>query len=194
MMPQSFLDHLVVTAPSLEAGAAFVSKTLGAFPQAGGEHPGMASHNVLLRLGKSMYLEVISPNPAAPPPDRPRLFALDDLGPHSPPRLSTWVIRTSDIHGAVAAASEPLGPVEPMSRGTLNWLLTVPADGSVPLNGAGRRARGSVGRASALDCSHRYAAGSSDLILFPIRRFPGLTVLSRGASEARPADHERRSG
>jgi hypothetical protein len=32
---RSFLDHITVTAFSLEAGAAFVSETLGVSPQAG---------------------------------------------------------------------------------------------------------------------------------------------------------------
>jgi len=135
-LARSFLDHITVTAFSLEAGAAFVSETLGVAPQIGGEHPRMATHNLLLRLGDATFLEIIAPNPAVPAPARPRWFALDGLGPGSPPRLSAWVVRATDIRAAVAAASEPLGDVEPMSRGALDWLITVPADGSVPLDGA----------------------------------------------------------
>lgn len=134
-MASAFLDHITVTAFSLEAGAAFVRETLGVSPQIGGEHPRMATHNLLLRLGDAMFLEVIAPNPAVPAPARPRWFALDGLGPQSPPSLSTWVVRTADIRAAVAASSEPLGNVEPMSRGALDWLITIPADGSVPLDG-----------------------------------------------------------
>lgn len=134
-MSRAFLDHITVTAFSLEAGAAFVSETLGVSPQVGGEHPRMATHNLLLRLGDTMFLEVIAPNRPAQAPSRPRWFALDSLCPQSQPSLSTWVVRTSNIQAAVAAASEPLGNVEPMSRGALNWLITIPADGSVPLNG-----------------------------------------------------------
>lgn len=135
-MPQSFLDHITVTAFSLEAGAAFVSEVLGVSPQAGGEHPRMATHNLLLRLGETMFLEVIAPNPAVPVPARPRWFALDHLGPRSDPCLSTWVVRTSDVRSTVLAASEQIGAIEPMSRGALDWLITIPADGSVPLDGA----------------------------------------------------------
>lgn len=134
-MARSFLDHITVTAFSLEAGAAFVFETLGVSPQVGGEHPRMATHNLLLRLGDAMFLEVIAPNPAVPAPARPRWFALDGLGPGSPPRLSAWVVRATDIRAAAAAASEPLGNVEPMSRGALDWLITIPSDGSVPLGG-----------------------------------------------------------
>lgn len=135
-MSRSLLDHLTVTAFSLEAGTTFVSETLGVSPQVGGEHPRMATHNLLLRLGDATFLEVIAPNPAAQAPSRPRWFALDGLGPQSQPSLSTWVVGTSNIQAAVAAASEPLGNIESMSRGALNWLITIPADGSVSLNGS----------------------------------------------------------
>lgn len=134
-MSRTFLDHITVTAFSLEAGAAFVFETLGVSPQVGGEHPRMATHNLLLRLGNTMFLEVIAPNPSVPAPPRPRWFALDSLGPQLLPSLSTWVVRSTGIQTAVAAASEPLGSVEPMSRGALNWFITIPADGSVPLDG-----------------------------------------------------------
>lgn len=43
-MSPSYLDHITVTAFSLEAGAAFVSESLGVSPQVGGEHPRMATH------------------------------------------------------------------------------------------------------------------------------------------------------
>ena len=52
--------------------------------QVGGEHPRMGTHNLLLRLGDSVFLEVLSPNPDAPPPSRPRWFGLDALRPDSP--------------------------------------------------------------------------------------------------------------
>ena len=134
-MTRCRIDHITVTAPSLEAGATFVVQTLGVAPQAGGEHPRMGTHNLLLRLGESMFLEVIAPNPHAAAPDRPRWFGLDDLHPDSAPALSTWVARTTDIQVTTAACSEALGSIEPMSRGALDWLITIPADGSVPLDG-----------------------------------------------------------
>jgi len=129
------IDHITVTAPTLEGGAEFVRQALGVAPQLGGEHPRMGTHNFLLRLGDSLFLEVIAPNPNAPSPARPRWFGLDTLRPNSAPRLSAWVARTPDIHATASACSEALGNVEPMSRGTLNWLITIPNDGSLPLNG-----------------------------------------------------------
>lgn len=134
-MARSFLDHITVTAFSLEAGGAWVQDSLGVELQVGGEHPRMATHNLLLSLGDTLYLEVIAPNPAAPLPVRPRWFGLDSLTAQSAPALSTWVVRTSDIHNTSAASSEALGNVEPMSRDTLNWLISIPGDGVVPLSG-----------------------------------------------------------
>jgi len=73
------LDHLVVIAPDLAAGVSWVESILGVALQVGGEHQRMATHNALLRLGDSTYLEVIAPNPAALNPDEPRWFELDRL-------------------------------------------------------------------------------------------------------------------
>ncbi|HEY0843824.1 MAG TPA: VOC family protein [Noviherbaspirillum sp.] len=129
------IDHITITSPSLEAGAAFVRQALGVDLQKGGEHPRMGTHNLLLRLGDALFLEVISVNPNAVAPSRPRWFGLDRLAPDALPSLSTWVVRTRDIRATAAASSEPLGNIAPMSRGALNWLITIPDDGEVPLDG-----------------------------------------------------------
>src|SRR5690606_18671603 len=105
LMPlRSLIDHLVVTAPDLDTGAAWVKSLLGVEPVPGGGHAAMGTHNRLLKLGPSSYLEVIAVNPAAPAPTRPRWFALDELEPGEPPRLATWVVRTTDIEAAQAAS------------------------------------------------------------------------------------------
>lgn len=129
------IDHITVTAPTLASGAALVHDALGVAPQPGGEHPRMGTHNLLLRLGDALFLEVIAINPDAPAPDRPRWFALDGLRPDAPAALSTWVVGTGDIRAAAAASTEDLGRIEPMSRGARNWLITIPADGSVAMDG-----------------------------------------------------------
>jgi hypothetical protein len=134
-MFRKFIDHLVITAPSLEAGATYVHDALGVSPRPGGEHLRMGTHNLLLRLGESSYLEVIAANPAAARPTRPRWFALDALGADAKPSLATWVARTADIRAGSKAATEQLGAIESMSRGALEWLITLPADGSLPLDG-----------------------------------------------------------
>ena len=129
------LDHLVITASTLAQGAAFVRQALGVDLQAGGEHPRMGTHNLLLRLGDGLFLEVIAVDPEAPAPSRPRWFALDELRADDPPRLSHWVARTDDIQRATAEACEALGSIEPITRGPLQWLITIPVDGRLPLSG-----------------------------------------------------------
>lgn len=133
--PTSHADHLVVTAPSLAEGIAYIKQTLGVSPQAGGEHVRLGTHNALLKLGHGFYLEVIAVNPAAPAPQRARWFGLDTMAAGSKPRLATWVVRTDAIEAATAAAAISPGIVEEMSRGALQWRITIPADGKLILDG-----------------------------------------------------------
>jgi hypothetical protein len=129
------IDHITVTAPTLESGVEFVRTRLGVSPQPGGRHPRMGTHNCLLKLGDALFLEVIAPDPDAARPLRPRWFELDAMAADGPPRLAMWMARTTDIHASCAASPEPLGEIEPMSRGGLDWLITIPADGSLPFHG-----------------------------------------------------------
>jgi hypothetical protein len=132
---RSSIDHLVVTAASLEAGTAYVQETLGIILQPGGAHPRMGTHNRLLKLGESLFLEVIAINPTAALPDRPRWFALDERPKMAAPSLRAWVAKTNDIFAAQALAPEWFGAIEPMSRGDLNWLITITDNGRLSLNG-----------------------------------------------------------
>lgn len=127
------LDHITIVAPSLESGSAYVEAALGVQPGAGRAHSGMATHNLLLALGATVYLEVIAPDPRAPAVTRPRWFGLDHVLPDSTPRLAAWVASTDDIAGA---ATPELGGVETMRRESHTWQMTVRPDGSVPLDGA----------------------------------------------------------
>ncbi|GAA5529748.1 VOC family protein [Herpetosiphon gulosus] len=136
MMPlATWIDHLVVTAPNLALGVAYIEDVLGVPMQAGGQHQAMATHNYLLKLGEHCYLEVIAPDPTLPAPKRPRWFALDSVQPTSAPRLATWVARTILIQSASELLHQQLGVVTPMSRGNLAWQITIPADGSLPFSG-----------------------------------------------------------
>jgi hypothetical protein len=130
------IDHLTVTAPTLASGADYVLRALGVAPGPGGAHPRMGTHNLLLKLGASMFLEVIAPDPASPHPGRPRWFALDDAALAREHRLAGWVVRTDDLRACPAEVLRAVGAVETMTRGTREWLITIPADGSVPFEGA----------------------------------------------------------
>jgi catechol 2,3-dioxygenase-like lactoylglutathione lyase family enzyme len=126
------LDHLVVAARDLEAGADFVEGVLGVRPQGSGKHEFMGTHNRLLRLG-DVYLEVIAVDADAPKPSRARWFELDAFD--GSPRLMHWVARTTDIETLVARSLEPLGAITQASRGDLRWRITVPDDGHLPGQG-----------------------------------------------------------
>jgi hypothetical protein len=129
----SRLDHLTVVAPSLDAGSNFVREVLGIEPGPGRTHPSMGTHNRLLRLGDAVYLEVIAPDPAAPPPSTPRWFGLDRVSPTTMPRLATWVASTDDI---LDVAVPELGVVATMRRANHSWQMTLTVDGELPLAGA----------------------------------------------------------
>lgn len=134
-MLSSAIDHLVVTAPTLASGIQYVERTLGCKMQPGGQHPRMGTHNALLKIGVDCYLEVISIDPHAVVPRRKRWFELDALLPETRPRLATWVMRTNDIDRVTNSTDHALGVVEEMSRGTLEWQITIPPDGRLPFHG-----------------------------------------------------------
>lgn len=95
----------------------------------------MGTHNLLLRLGKDLFLEVIAAKPNSQA-QRPRWFGLDQLSRTAPAKLRTWVARTTNIHLTLQQAAEPLGEIEALSRGNLNWLMGIPKDGYIALAGA----------------------------------------------------------
>jgi len=133
------LDHLVVAARTLEEGARWLEERLGVPLAPGGRHALMGTHNRLLSLGPDAYLEVIAIDPGAPPPDRPRWYALDDPSMQGllarGPALVHWVERVDDIEQALR--DDPQGAeVLDVERGTLRWRIGVPRDGSLPGGGA----------------------------------------------------------
>ena len=132
--PPAVIDHLVVVAPDLESGAAVVEGAVAVPLIAGGHHVLMATHNRVLRTGESTYLEVIAIDAAADAPQRARWFGLDGV---TEPHLATWVLRTSDIDAGASSAAESPGSIIDMAREGVSWRITVPDDGTVPLDGVG---------------------------------------------------------
>jgi len=87
------LDHLLIGAPDLASGVAWVAERLGVSPTPGGRHPGFGTHNALTGLGGARYLEVIAPDPEGA-----------GLAPHfawlsacTTPRLATWAVAAPDL-------------------------------------------------------------------------------------------------
>ena len=125
------LDHIAVSADTLQAGADWVERALGVPLAGGGKHPHMGTHNQLLSLG-DLYLEVIAIDPDAPQPGHPRWFGLDRF--RGPPRLTNWICRTDDLDAALAAAPPGTGKPEDLQRGDYRWRFAVPSSGALPFD------------------------------------------------------------
>lgn len=134
------IDHLVVGAADLDQGRRYVEDLLEVPMTPGGKHPQMGTHNCLLSLGPSSYLEVIAIDPEAPPPSRPRWFGLDHPGTAArlaeAPSLLTWVVHGVNKAELEASLRDRLGPIETMRRGDLEWQITIPDSGRPPAEGA----------------------------------------------------------
>lgn len=141
------VDHLVVAAPSLEAGVAWCEATLGVTPGPGGRHPQFGTHNRLLKIASEAYpqayLEIIAIDPQAAPPGRPRWFGLDEVDLSGGPRLIHWVGRSPmlDMHrwGLITVGQPPGDPVaasRETPQGLLQWQILVPTDGRPRCDGA----------------------------------------------------------
>ena len=126
------IDHLAVSAATLEEGIAHVEAALGVPLGPGGRHDYMSTHNRLLGLG-DLYLEVIAIDPAAPAPAWPRWFDLDNFA--GEPRLTNWVAGCDDLAQALAASPKGTGTPVALARGDYRWQMAVPADGKLPFDG-----------------------------------------------------------
>jgi hypothetical protein len=125
------VDHLVWGGRRLDEEIDRFETWTGVRAGPGGRHPRKGTHNALLALGPGRYLELIAPDPAAPPPARGRWFGLDGL---VVPRLVGWAVKGEDVAARAAAARARgvhLGEVgegrRELSNGdTLAWRLTYP--------------------------------------------------------------------
>lgn len=135
------LDHLTVIAPTLDEGVSHVRACLDLDVPFGTRHGYMGTHNHRLQLGNSAYLEIVALDPKGSAPGRPRWFGLDDRDRieadwNNGRRLRGWAASTEDIgsiivsHGAIFGEAVALPPAHP------TFAFTIPADGSLPLDGA----------------------------------------------------------
>lgn len=135
------LDHLTVIAPTLAEGVSHVRACLDLDVPFGQRHAYMGSHNHLLQLGDSVYLEIVALDPAGRSPGRPRWFGLDDQKSlraawEAGRRLRGWVARTDAIDAVLAGREALFG-----RKGALPFVdpvfdFAIPDDGSLPLEGA----------------------------------------------------------
>ncbi len=126
------LDHIAVSANTLDEATAHVEDALGVKLQKGGHHEKFGTYNQLLGLEDGLYLEAIAIDPQAPNPGRPRWFDLDRFS--GPPRLTNWICRVPDLNVALANLPGGVGETVNLARGDLRWKMAVPKDGVLPFD------------------------------------------------------------
>ena len=133
------IDHIVIGAATLKDGVDYVQRFLGVEIPFGGVHTAMGTHNHLMQLGDSVFLEVIAVNPDMPAPDSARWYGLDDpfirAQLESGPRLLTWVVNTQDMRALFKNTGELFGKPVKVSRNNLSWLFGLPDDGRLLAGG-----------------------------------------------------------
>lgn len=125
------LDHIVYAVPDVPAAVENLAQRLGVRPAMGGKHSGIGTHNALLSLRETSYLEIIGPDPDQPPPPLPRPFDLDST---PEPRLRTWMAKATNLEQQVENARRlgyDAGTITPMSRtlpdgSRIEWSLAIP--------------------------------------------------------------------
>jgi len=145
------VDHLVIGADTLEQGAQWCERVLGATPAPGGKHVVMGTHNRLLAIASAAfpkaYLEIIAIDPEAPPPSRVRWFGLDEPATQARlrerPRLLHLVARSTRLDATLAAlaaqgidAGQAVAAERASPNGMFRWRIAGRADGRLLCGGA----------------------------------------------------------
>jgi hypothetical protein len=135
------LDHITVIAPSLTEGVQHVRDCLELDIPFGQRHAYMGTYNHLLQLGDAVYLEIIAVDPDASSPNRPRWFGLDDQNKvrsdwEEGRRLRGWVARTDMIDVITTSRGDIFGEKVPLPPEIASFDFAIPANGSLPLDGA----------------------------------------------------------
>lgn len=140
---QAVIDHIVFGCGHLDSGTSYLETRLGSSFSAGGKHQLMATHNTLLRLQNSIYLEAIAIDHEATATNgnigRRRWFSLDEKNTQQKleisPKPLCWVVAVNDIHKMISRCGYDAGNITRVTRGRLEWWLTIPDDGSLSESG-----------------------------------------------------------
>ncbi len=135
------LDHITVIAPTLAEGVSHVRACLDLDVPFGQRHDYMGTHNHLLQLGGSVYLEIVALDPDADHPSRSRWFGLDDQKSlraawEAGRRLRGWVARTDAIDAILAGREAVFGRKVALPFVDPAFDFAISDDGSLPLEGA----------------------------------------------------------
>ena len=142
-MTQTIIDHLVIGAAELDKATKQIQDFIKAKFLAGGKHPLMATHNRLIKLQKSIYMEIIAADPSASLPRSPtrknRWFSLDSNATRKrlsyAPQPLCWVVSVNDIEKTSMHCGYNPGKIVEMTRGNFSWKITISENGDLPESG-----------------------------------------------------------
>ena len=137
------IDHLVFGCDYLQNGTSYLEQALGVGLSTGGQHALMATHNRLLKLQDAIYLEAIAIDHEAVQKHgdigRKRWFSLDEDRTKKrlaqSPRPLTWAVAVDDIYDATSKCGYDAGKITTMTRGDLEWMLTIAENGMLVEDG-----------------------------------------------------------
>ena len=120
------LDHIVFAASTLEEGTSFIENKLQVKLSGIGYHKDMGTHNRVVKINQSVYLEVISIDPNSVTTRSERWFNLDC------PKLQSKLRKLPQVIGYVVENDdkEILKYYEPFfkaSRGEYKWQFSMPS-------------------------------------------------------------------
>ena len=120
------LDHIVFAAPTLEEGTSFIEYKLQVKLGKIGYHEEMGTHNRVVKISESVYLEVISIDPKSTTRKSKRWFNLDC------PKLQSKLKKSPQVIGYVIESDNKkiLKYYEPFfksSRGKYKWQFSMPS-------------------------------------------------------------------
>ena len=119
------LDHIVLGSFTLEEGTEFVENKLQAKLSDIGYHIDMGTHNRVIRISESVYLEVIAIDPKISNLNNRKWFNLDNLDLQSKlkksPQIIGYVIENNDIN-----ITKYYDPFFEASREIYKWKFAMP--------------------------------------------------------------------
>ena len=123
------LDHIVLASNTLEEGTSYIENKLCIKLSNIGYHKDMGTHNRVVKISKSVYLEVISIDPNCEQIKSKRWFNLDNLKLQSQlrksPRVIGYVIENKNKN-----ISKFYEPFFKASRGKYKWKFAMPCNNS----------------------------------------------------------------
>ena len=124
------LDHLVYVVPDLSTAVQGFAERSGITPVYGGKHRSRGTENALVRIGRTVYLEILAPDPesAVAPP---RWMGVDFV---ARPTLTRWAFKSENLEKdadtlrryAPELASVTTGERRTADDRTLRWQMTLP--------------------------------------------------------------------